>query len=113
MTRYTCDYSKTVIYRIVCRDSTIPDIYVGHSTNLKIRIRQHKLNCMNEKSAAYNIPVYKFIRENGGWNNWQVLKIEEYPCETKNHACIRERHWLLEYGASLNCVQPSRTMKES
>ena len=31
------DYQKTFIYKLCCRDPTITDIYVGHSTNFKQR----------------------------------------------------------------------------
>jgi len=42
-------------------------MYVGSSVNIRNRIAQHKFL---SKSCAS--PVYKFIRENGGWNNVEV-----------------------------------------
>ena len=32
MPRKNCDYSRTVIYKIVCNDLNITDCYVGHTT---------------------------------------------------------------------------------
>ena len=36
------DYQKTFIYKLCCRDPTISQIYIGHSTNFKQRNRGHK-----------------------------------------------------------------------
>ena len=32
MPRKVVDYSKTVIYKIVCKDLNITELYVGHTT---------------------------------------------------------------------------------
>jgi hypothetical protein len=34
MTKKNIDYSKTMIYKIVCKDFNVSDLYVGHTTNL-------------------------------------------------------------------------------
>ena len=39
----TADYSKGFIYKIVCNDITIPNLYVGSSTDWVKRKCQHKL----------------------------------------------------------------------
>ena len=36
------DYSKTVIYKIVCNDPLITDCYVGRTTNFTKRKLQHE-----------------------------------------------------------------------
>jgi hypothetical protein len=61
------NYENTVIYKIVCNDLTITDLYVGNTTNFTKRKGQHKNSCINEKSKSYNLKIYKIIRENGGW----------------------------------------------
>jgi len=106
------DYTKTVIYKIVCKDETITDMYIGHTTNFKNRIIDHKCCCNNIKDKSYNIKLYHFIRENGGWDNWDMIKIEEYPCNNINEATKRERYWVEELKSSLNTDIPSRTQKE-
>ena len=63
--------TKECVYRIECKDPEIQQIYIGSSVDLVQRIGKHKYSCNNEKSKDYNYPVYKFIRENGGWDNWQ------------------------------------------
>jgi hypothetical protein len=106
------DYNNTVIYKICCKDETITDIYIGHTTNFKLRINAHKCCCNNIKYNKFNRYVYKFILENGGWDNWNVIVIEEYPCNDKNEASIRERYWIEKLKSSLNTEIPSRTNKE-
>lgn len=112
MPRLPIDYSKTIIYKICCKDINITDIYVGHTTDLTRRRRQHKHSCNNENNKNYNMNVYQFIRNNGSWDNWSVIPIEEYPCENVNQAHIRERYWIEELKASLNRCIPLRTHKE-
>lgn len=79
MPKKEIDYSKTVIYKIVCNDLTVKDIYVGHSTDFTIGKYGHKFRCINEKSSFYKLKVYQIIREHGCWDNWTMVMIEEYP----------------------------------
>ena len=67
------DYSKTIIYKLCCKDVNITDEYVGGTTNFYGRKGNHKGKCNNS-----NTRVYKFIRENGGWDNWEMIEIEKY-----------------------------------
>jgi len=46
------------------------DCYIGSSVNIKRRIIKHKSRCHNENDINYNMNLYKFIRENGGWDEW-------------------------------------------
>ena len=49
MPKTEIDYSNTIIYKIVCKDQNIKDIYVGHTTNFVQRKHAHKQNCNNNK----------------------------------------------------------------
>ena len=107
------DYSKAIIYKMCCKDVNIKEIYIGSTTNFKRRKCCHKSNCINEKSKCYNYNVYQFIRENGGWNNWDMVMIEEYnDCNNKMELHQRERYFLELLGASLNSYIPNRTIEE-
>lgn len=112
MPRLPIDYSKTIIYKICCNDMNVTDIYVGHTTDIIRRRNHHKSHIYNEKSKEYNQYKYKFIRENGGWDNWSLVPVEEFSCENVNQACIRERYWIETLQASLNKVIPSRSKEE-
>jgi len=112
MPRKPIDYSKCVIYKLCCRDPTITDVYVGHTTNKTNRKRHHRVACNNENDKDYNIYVYQFIRDNGRFDNWEMIILEEYPCENVNQATLRERYWLESLNATLNKCIPSRTKQE-
>ena len=71
------DYSNTIIYKIFCKDTTIYETHLGHTTNFVKRKYQHKYACNNNKT---NIPIYEVIRCNGGWNNWEIVEIAKYIC---------------------------------
>ncbi len=112
MPKTPIDYSKTIMYKIVCNDLNITECYVGHTTNFIKRKIGHKTDCCNEKSKKYNLREYIFIRENGGWENWSMIMIEEYKCENKREAEKRERELYESLGAKLNSQVPMRTQEE-
>jgi hypothetical protein len=112
MPKKAMNYNNTIIYKIVCKELSIKDCYVGHTTNFISRKCDHKNNCSNENSSKYTYPVYKFIRENGGWNNWDMIEIEKVTCNDRNEASKKERHWIKELAATLNKQIPTRTTKE-
>jgi hypothetical protein len=100
------------MYKICCNDLNIKDIYVGHTTNFIKRKAQHKHTCNNPNKKEYNLKVYSFIRDNGGWNNWSMIEIEKYNCNDRNEAISRERHWYEILQAKLNVQCPNQTHKE-
>jgi hypothetical protein len=112
MPRNEIDYSKTIIYKIVCNDLSVTDCYVGSTTDFKTRKAMHKSDCNNEKGPKYDYKVYKMIRENKGWENWTMLQIELYPCNNSNDAHARERYWYENMNAKLNTKIPNRSKKE-
>jgi len=112
MPRAAMDYSKTSIYKIVCNDLNIKECYVGHTTDMTKRKWAHKSVCNNEKSKFHNLKIYKIIRENGGWDNWDMLLVEKFPCEDKYQACKREREVYEELDAKMNTYRPYRTQED-
>lgn len=110
MPKNAINYSKCVIYKICCKDPTITYEYYGHTTNQINRKRQHKNRCNDDKYNTQSI--YKTIRENGNWENWDFIVIEEYPCENVNEARLRERYWIELNRPQLNVYIPSRTFEE-
>lgn len=102
MPKTQIDYSKTSFYRIVCKDLTITDCYVGHTTNFTKRKNAHKSDCHNENSPHYNLIVYEFIRANGGWDNWNMILITTQECNDYLDAVKKEREYIELYNATLN-----------
>ena len=109
MPRITPNYSESIIYKLCCSDSNITDIYIGSTTNFKARKNQHKNNSKNENSVKCNLKVYKFIRENGNWDNWDMIQVELYNATDKRMLEMRERYWLETLKATLNTIIPTRT----
>ena len=107
MPKIPIDYTKSLIYKIVCKDLNIKDLYVGSTTDFRQRKATHKIK---SKSSEFN--VYKFIRDNGGWDNWEMIEIEKYPCIDSNSKTKRERELKEELKANLNTKIPNRTSKE-
>ena len=107
------DYSKTVIYKIVCKDINVKESYAGHTTSLVKRRYSHKTVCNNNNSKAYNCYLYQFIRENGGWNNWDMIWCYDFPCENKRQAELEERNFIEREKCELNSYKPFRTEEEN
>jgi len=112
MPRTPTDYSKTITYKIVCDDLNVKDCYVGHTTDMTKRKHAHKSRCHNEKDKHHNLKIYQIIRENGGWENWNMVLVEKFPCKDKHEACKREREVYEELGAKMNTLRPYLTQEE-
>ncbi len=112
MPKTKTDYSRCIIYKIVCNDLEIKDLYVGSTTEFTKRKYKHKNNCININSIEYNFKVYDFIRNNGGWNNWIMIEIEKFPCNDGNEARARERYWCETLSATLNDRTPYKIIIE-
>ena len=113
MPRLEIKYEDTIMYKIVCNDLNIKDLYVGQTTNFTVRKGAHKRTCRNEKGKCYNLKVYQFIRANGGWDNFSMVEIEKYSCEDSKEAHARERFWIESLNATLNSYIPARTWTQA
>ena len=96
MPKNPIDYSKTKIYKIVCKDLNINLIYVGSTTcGIVKRKGCHKAHCNNEKATQYNYKIYKQIRENKAdyyKNNIETFKKKNEEYYKNNAETILERH---------------------
>ena len=106
-------YEKGKIYKLCCKDANITDIYVGSTVNQYRRKHAHKSTCNNTNSNNYNFYVYQFIRENGGFENWDLVILEEYSAQNKGELSWKEREWIERLKPSLNSVKrPAITTEE-
>ena len=83
MPRKEINYQNGLIYEIVCNDVNVKERYVGSTTSFVKRKGSHKSVCNNANGKSYNLNVYKFIRDNGNWENWNMVLIEYYACDNK------------------------------
>ena len=111
MPKVKIDYSNTIFYRILCNDTSVNDLYIGHTTNFVQRKYAHKQGCINPKSVNYNCKLYNVIRDNMGWDNWTMEIIAFHNCEDLMAAKKQEQQYFEEYKATLNSIEPSPTRK--
>ena len=103
MPKENINYSNTIIYKIYCKSKHINDIYVGHTTNFAKRKWQHKSCCNNPTNEQLSkFKIYSAIRDNGGWDNWDMIEIAKYNCKDVTDARIKEQLHYEELQASLN-----------
>ena len=106
MPKVEIDYSNTIIYKIMCNDPAIKEVYVGHTTNFVQRKHAHKQTCNNIKSPCYNLKLYKTIRANGNWSNWEMTIINFYNCKDQFEARQKEQEHFVILKATLNSLEP-------
>ena len=103
------DYLNTVIYKIVCNDLNIKDLYIGSTTDFTRCKCNHK-KLANGKAFSYisqresQKKLYDAIINNGGWNNWDMIEIEKYPCLDSREAKGRIRYHIEQLNATLNTI---------
>ena len=107
------DYSKSCIYMLHYKDDTeLENIYIGSTTNFKMRKSIHKSCCCNPNNKKYNDKKYQYIRTNGGWNEWIMIWLEDYPCNSKRELQLREDQIMLQYENRINEQRASRNRKQ-
>jgi hypothetical protein len=95
-----------IMYKIVPKNNNLQYCYIGHTSNFNIRKNTHYRNTINQNDKKhYHLKHYQTIRENGGWEQWEMVPIETYQCKTKLEARIREQELIDEYGANLNSLR--------
>ena len=103
------------IYKLIKKDAINDDmIYIGSTEDINNRMSTHKIRCNNIKSRNYNYKVYKYIRDNGGWNEWKYEIIDEVEVALREDAGIYEGEYIIKYDAinKLNDRVAGRTYKE-
>jgi predicted GIY-YIG superfamily endonuclease len=102
------DYSNTIIYKISCKDASVTDLYVGHTTDFTKRRKSHRHACEDPK---VNAKLYTFIREHGGWQNWKIEIVNFFNCSDLTEARQKEQEYFTSLGATLNSIEPFPSAK--
>ena len=106
------DYSKTTIYKIQHKE--IDELlYVGSTTDFTRRKAQHKKACNNANSKCHNFKVYKMIRDNGGFDCFNIIIIKEFPCNNKQEALIEEDRLIREMKSNMNSRRAYTTPEDT
>ena len=112
MPKGNVDYSKGLIYKLCCKDPNIKEIYVGSTVNFRGRKGNHKAGCNNPIHRDFNTKKSKFIREHGGWENWEMILVEYYSATDLRDLEQRERYWFDELNSKLNTYIPYTSSEE-
>jgi predicted GIY-YIG superfamily endonuclease len=85
-------------YRFVCEDINIESCYVGYTTNFTNRKNAHKTGC----NSGNHLKIYETMRENGGWNNWRMIEIENRICSSRQDAERIESEFINQFKTNMN-----------
>ena len=90
------DFSNCYIYHIIDKEGIV--YYVGSTSNLNSRKSSHKYRCNTEKDKHYNLDIYKYIRDHGGFNNFEIIPIRKLEnISNKTELLIEERIEIEKY----------------
>jgi ribosomal protein S27AE len=103
---------KYTFYRIVKNDDD-DFCYIGSTKNFINRKYQHKNNTNNVNCRAYTYKLYQHIRDNGGWEQFNMIPIEEGEYENTISCRIREEQLRKENNGNLNSLKAHVIQKEA
>jgi hypothetical protein len=87
-------------YKISCKDASITKCYIGKTTNLKGRMSNHKT-----KSKISELPLYIFMRLNGGFENFNFEVLHKCLC-TDSTSIFIEHSLIKSYDDTFNIQTP-------
>ena len=76
------DYSLCKMYKIIYT-GTGEAKYIGSTYKKYLCQRMSSHRSADSKYVNRKNQFYTFVRENGGWNNFKIILLEKYPCDTK------------------------------
>lgn len=76
--------------------------YIGSTNNFKKRRYMHKKNTTNKVSKKYKLKLYKYIRECGGWDKFNMEIYETLDTDNKRECLLREHTLVNELKPQLN-----------
>jgi hypothetical protein len=92
------------LYSIRPKNPDDTNLYIGSTVNFNRRKQQHKKAVTNKRGGTYYCILYRYIRKCGGWDNFTMEKILDYPCETKQQGLLKEKEYIIKHKATLNSV---------
>jgi len=105
-------YDNFTIYKIVSKNEDDDNIYIGSTIDFERRKEQHRKNVDNKNGIQYYTLLYRYIRNNGGWDNFVMEKIIECSVCDRRSGFILETEYIINYKATLNTVFPITDFEE-
>jgi hypothetical protein len=107
----TQDFTNSVIYHI--RDIESKEIvYVGSTTNFPQRKSSHKHECNHEERKHFTYPIYCHIRDNGGFNCFEVIPIKLLKLLNKTELLIAEQEEIDRHRTLANRQKAHMTIED-
>jgi hypothetical protein len=100
------------IYKIISKDESDNNIYIGSTNNFERRKEQHEKAVDNKNNIQYWSLLYRYIRNNGGWDNFIMEKIIECNVSDRISGLILETEYIINYKATLNTIYPITDFQE-
>lgn len=94
------NYIFPVVYIIRCKDINIKDCYIGSTIDYARRYNTHRLN-----TRHMNFKLYQCIRNNGGWDNWDMIVL--YYCSNNRKELLdkeKEFYNMLKPTLNSQCI---------
>src|SRR5689334_9707448 len=102
------NYANGKMYKLISVIEPDVVLYVGSTCSSRPqRKREHKTKAINNAPQS----VYQHLHKIGA-NNFDLVVIEEYPCETKTQLLERERYWIMQLKPILNTHRPIVSYEE-
>jgi hypothetical protein len=98
------------VYKLYC--DGVDNFYIGSTWDMKNRKTAHKTSYNNPKFKDDNRKVYKYIRANGGLDNWKYEILVEKEFENKTALRIKEKECINLLKPALNMCSAYRTDEE-
>jgi hypothetical protein len=106
------DLSNCYIYHIVDKENIVH--YVGSTSNMNSRKSSHRYRCNTEHDKKYHLDIYQYIRNNGGFDNFEILPIRKLEnISNKTELLIAEQAEMNKFSNLKNKNGSYRTKEES
>ena len=92
----------TIFYKLRHLSNNNLECYVGSTNDFMARKRAHRSVCHNPIRPEYNYKLYKYIRDNGGYDQWTYDIIYQEDDMTKRDKLLKEGELTHEHRATLN-----------
>jgi len=100
------DLSNSIIYHIRFIDSKVV-VYVGSTCNFPNRKRAHNYRCYDENNTKFNLPIYQYIRANGGMDCFEIVPISFHNLSNKSELLVLEQTEMDKYTTLQNKYKAS------
>ncbi len=104
------DFKNSVIYHIRHMESK-EVVYVGSTTNFSQRKAKHKY-LWNKEGKEFKYPIYCHIRDNGGFDYFEIIPIKSLKLENKTELIIAEQVEIDKHRNLVNRQKAHMTIEE-